>query len=102
MLGKIKGEVGLLERHLSVMRVVARNGPIGIMKLTEELGQPQHRIRYSLRVLEQMQYIKVKATPAGAIAMPNAYNSRNILMRSWRTLILHLAALHQDKSISKS
>ena len=28
MLSKIKGEVELLERHLSVMRVVARNGPI--------------------------------------------------------------------------
>ena len=52
MLSKINGEVELLERHLSVMRVVARQGPIGIMKLTEELGQPQHRIRYSLRVLE--------------------------------------------------
>ena len=70
MLDKILGEVDLLERHLSVMRAVSSQGPIGIMKLTEVLGLSQHRVRYSLRVLEQMQYIK--ATPAGAVATPRA------------------------------
>ena len=40
------------------------------MKLTEELGLSQHRVRYSLRVLEQMQYIK--ATPSGAVATSRA------------------------------
>ena len=40
MLDKILGEVDLLERHLSVMRAVSSQGPIGIMKLTE--GRP-HR-----------------------------------------------------------
>lgn len=100
MLSKLNGEVELLERHLSVMRVVARNGPIGIMKLTEDLGQPQHRIRYSLRVLEQMQYIK--ATPAGAIATPKAYNMLENFDTDLDDLIEHLAALHQDKTMSKS
>ena len=70
MLDKILGEVDLLERHLSVMRAVSSLGPIGIMKLTEELGLSQHRVRYSLRILEQMQYIK--ATPAGAVATSRA------------------------------
>lgn len=100
MLSKLNGEVELLERHLSVMRVVARNGPIGIMKLTEDLGQPQHRIRYSLRVLEQMQYIK--ATPAGAIATPKAYNMLENFDTDLDDLIELLAALHQDKTMSKS
>ena len=71
MLEKISSEVDLLERHLAVMRVVANQGPIGIMKLTDELNQSQHRIRYSLRVLEQMQYIQ--ATQAGAVATPKAF-----------------------------
>lgn len=51
MLEKINGEVELLERHLIVMRAVVSHGPVGIMKLTDELHQSQHRIRYSLRVL---------------------------------------------------
>jgi len=70
MLEKINAEVELLGRHLQVMRAVSQHGPIGIMKLTEELNQSQHRIRYSLRVLEQMQYIK--ATPTGAVATEKA------------------------------
>lgn len=100
MLTKLNGEVELLERHLSVMRVVARNGPIGIMKLTEELGQPQHRIRYSLRVLEQMEYIK--ATPVGAVATPRSYEMLENFDADLEDLIRHLAALHHDKTISKS
>jgi predicted transcriptional regulator len=95
MLSKITGEVELLERHLSVMRVVARQGPIGIMKLTEELGQPQHRIRYSLRVLEQMQYIK--ATPSGAVATPKAYEMLTNFNQDLEKLITCLASLHQEK-----
>ncbi len=95
MLSKINGEVELLERHLSVMRVVARQGPIGIMKLTEELGQPQHRIRYSLRVLEQMQYIK--ATPSGAVATPKAYEMLTNFNQDLEKLITRLASLHQEK-----
>lgn len=100
MLTKLNGEVELLERHLSVMRVVARSGPIGIMKLTEELGQPQHRIRYSLRVLGQMQYIK--ATPAGAVATPRSYEMLENFDADLADLIRHLAVLHQDKTIHKS
>lgn len=93
MLDKLSGEVELLERHLTVMRAVAKNGPIGIMKLTEELGQPQHRIRYSLRVLEQMQYIK--ATPSGAVATPKAYQMLDNFDVELAGLIEQLKALHQ-------
>ena len=100
MLSKIKGEVELLERHLSVMRVVARNGPIGIMKLTEETGQPQHRVRYSLRVLEPMQY--TKSSPAGAFAPLTACTLLAPFNEALAALCQHLAVLHQDKIISKS
>ncbi|MDO5844326.1 MAG: hypothetical protein Q4Q53_04185 [Methanocorpusculum sp.] len=94
MLDKLSGEVELLQRHLAVMRVVAKIGPIGIMKLTEELSQPQHRIRYSLRILEQMQYIK--ATPAGAVATPKAYEMLKNFDADLDKLIESLEALHRN------
>ncbi|MDO5846519.1 MAG: hypothetical protein Q4Q04_06320 [Methanocorpusculum sp.] len=99
MLEKIDGEVDLLERHLIVMRAVAKNGPIGIMKLTEELGQPQHRIRYSLRILEQMQYIK--ATPAGAVATPKAFDMLEHFDQDLDVLIQKLHGLHRECGIAK-
>jgi predicted transcriptional regulator len=89
-----------LECHLSVMRLVLRNGPIGIMRLTEELGQPHYRIRYSLRVLEQLQY--VRTTPAGAIATSKAYDMFENFDVNLGDLIGRLATLRQDKPISKS
>lgn len=92
MLDKILGEVDLLERHLSVLQAVSANGPIGIMKLTEELGLSQHRVRYSLRVLEQMQYIK--ATPSGAVTTSRADEMLNHFNDDLDALIEKLNGLH--------
>jgi predicted transcriptional regulator len=68
MLNKMKDEIELVSRHLDVARAVAEQQPIGIMKLSELLDLPAHRIRYSLHVLEQEGYIR--ASPEGAVATP--------------------------------
>jgi len=68
MLAKLKSEIELVSRHLEVIRAVVEHQPIGIMKLSEILDLPYHRVRYSLRVLEQEGYIR--ASPAGAVATP--------------------------------
>jgi len=65
---RVRDEIELVQRHVQVLRAVVSNQPIGIMKLSELLDLPFHRIRYSLRVLEQMGYIQ--ASPAGAVATP--------------------------------
>lgn len=70
MLAKIRSEIELLSRHLEVIRAVVEHQPIGIMKLADILDLPYHRVRYSLRVLEQEGYIR--ASPAGAVATPLA------------------------------
>lgn len=43
----------MLERHLRVLRLVIRNEPTGIVQIAEELSIPDHKVRYSLRVLEE-------------------------------------------------
>jgi predicted transcriptional regulator len=50
---RIDNEVEMLERHLRVLRLVIRSEPIGIVQLAEELSIPDHKVRYSLRVLEE-------------------------------------------------
>jgi predicted transcriptional regulator len=72
MIEKVKTEIELMQRHIEVLRTVVAHQPIGIMKLSELLDLPFHRIRYSLRILEQMGYIK--ASPAGAVATTEAEN----------------------------
>ena len=54
----IKKELDLIYRHLMVLMLVKNYQPIGIIKLAEMTKIPQHRIRYSLRVLEKKGIIK--------------------------------------------
>lgn len=53
MIERIDNEVEMLDRHLLVLRLVIRNEPIGIVQMAEELSIPDHKVRYSLRVLEE-------------------------------------------------
>ncbi|AIZ57253.1 hypothetical protein Mpt1_c13950 [Candidatus Methanoplasma termitum] len=46
-------EVDLIERHIEMLKVTKEKQPIGIIKLSEVLGIPKHKVRYSLRLLEQ-------------------------------------------------
>jgi predicted transcriptional regulator len=57
-------EIDLLSRHIDVLRTVRDHGPIGIIRLSQVTGQPQHMIRYSLRTLEHDGIIKPSAQGA--------------------------------------
>ncbi|MCX6693946.1 MAG: hypothetical protein NT074_05285 [Methanomicrobiales archaeon] len=88
MLEKMRHEVELLSRHMAVLRTVALHQPIGINKLSEILDLPFHRIRYSLRVLEQMGYIR--ASHAGAMATGRAEELFTTIDRDIDDLIILL------------
>lgn len=61
---KVGGELEMLQRHLVILKQVVENEPIGILKLAEETKIPSHKVRYSLRVLEQEGLIKASAPGA--------------------------------------
>ncbi len=65
VLKKLKQEAEIALRHLEVLQTVMENQPIGIFKLSEIMNMPRHKIRYSLRVLEQSGIIE--PTQYGAI-----------------------------------
>lgn len=50
---KLTSELDLLERHILMLKITKENQPIGIIRLSELLGIPKHKVRYSLRLLEQ-------------------------------------------------
>lgn len=72
-------ELDLLGRHLDVLKTVRDQGPIGIIRLSQITGQPQHMIRYSLRTLERDGIIV--PSPQGAIITEKAQDTLdNLLM----------------------
>ena len=62
---KLEAEVELLERHVMMLDAIKRHEPIGIIRLSELLDIPQHKVRYSLRILEQEGLIN--PSPEGAV-----------------------------------
>jgi predicted transcriptional regulator len=58
MIDRLEKEVDMLERHLQVLRMVIENEPIGIVKMSNETGYPHHKVRYSLRVLQEEELIE--------------------------------------------
>ena len=61
-------EVELLSRHVQLLNVVRREGPIGIVRLSSATGLPQHKVRYSLRILQEEDYIEPTTKGAAATA----------------------------------
>ncbi len=53
MIDKLVDELELLERHIHMLKVTKENQPVGIIRLSEILDIPKHKVRYSLRLLEK-------------------------------------------------
>lgn len=66
-------ELGLLCRHVDVLKTVKEQGPIGIIRLSQITGQPQHMIRYSLRTLEKGGIIT--PSPQGAVVTEKVHET---------------------------
>ncbi|KUJ94480.1 MAG: hypothetical protein XD40_0253 [Archaeoglobus fulgidus] len=69
---KLKAEAEIVLRHLEVLKTVMEKQPVGIFKLSDILNMPKHRIRYSLRVLEQSGIIV--PTHYGAMVRDEGYD----------------------------
>jgi len=70
-------EIDLLCRHVDVLKTVREHGPIGIIRLSQMTGQPQHIIRYSLRTLEKDGIIT--PSPHGAIVTDKIHDTLGTL-----------------------
>jgi len=66
-------ELDLLCRHVDVLKTVKEHGPIGIIRLSQMTGQPQHMIRYSLRTLEKDGIIT--PSPHGAVVTDRVHET---------------------------
>ncbi|MCJ2532213.1 MAG: hypothetical protein LN413_07960 [Candidatus Thermoplasmatota archaeon] len=66
----MRKDLDLLRRHITLVKAVEEHQPIGIIRLSKLLGYPQHRVRYTLRVLEQEGL--VRPSQEGAVATRKA------------------------------
>ena len=62
---RLANQVEKERRDLRVLEADLEHGPIGSVRLAAETGEPEHNVRYSLRMLENDGM--VEPTPQGAV-----------------------------------
>jgi len=67
---KLESEIELLERHVTMLKVIKEHEPIGIISLSQVTSIEQHKVRYSLRILEHEGLIA--PSPKGAVTTEKA------------------------------
>ncbi len=93
VLRKLKQEAEIALRHLEVLEVVKENQPIGIFKLAEIMKIPKHKIRYSLRILEQAGIIE--PTQYGAIIREDSDKVFENLKKEIKEISEHINKLNE-------
>jgi predicted transcriptional regulator len=76
----IETELDILKRHVHILKTLKENQPMGIIKLSELTGYPQHMVRYSLRILEQDGLIE--PSPQGAVTTEDVNKTMQILKKT--------------------
>ncbi|RXK49970.1 winged helix-turn-helix transcriptional regulator [Halorientalis pallida] len=62
---RLRNQVEKERRDLTILQAVIADGPLGIVKLSDRTDVPEHKVRYSLRMLENDGF--VEPTPEGAV-----------------------------------
>ncbi len=73
---RMQRDLDLLRRHVSLLQTVEEEQPIGIIRLSELLGYPQHKVRYTLRVLEQEGLVRPSQEGARATDRANGFRGK--------------------------
>ena len=87
-------EIDLIGRHIEMLKVTKEMQPIGIIRLSEVLGIPKHKVRYSLRLLEKEGLII--ATNEGAMVSDGYEEFINSAAAHLEDLILYINKIKQN------
>jgi predicted transcriptional regulator len=64
LVDRIANELDLLARNVDILEKLSENHPMGIIRLSEALKLPIHKVRYSLHLLERQGVIEPSAEGA--------------------------------------
>lgn len=91
---EIKADLETVRRHLSIIQTLLREQPVGIIKISHETGIPEHKIRYSLRVLEKEGLIL--PSREGAILTPEFLENKDKIAEEARILTEQMNEMYHE------
>ncbi len=78
MLLEMDKSMDKIHRTLAILQVILNSQPIGISRISESTGLPEHIVRYSLRVMQKDGIIE--PSKSGAIVSPVFLDNRSELI----------------------
>ncbi|MDP8011384.1 MAG: winged helix-turn-helix transcriptional regulator [Thermoplasmata archaeon] len=87
-------ELDLLQRHIKILQLLKKDGPLGILRISQITNIPQHRVRYSLRILETEGMIT--ASPEGAKIVGNVDDFVKKLKNGLSEIEKRISELRED------
>ncbi|HEV2316023.1 MAG TPA: hypothetical protein VGV89_00390 [Thermoplasmata archaeon] len=105
LVDRISSELDLLARNVDILERLSGSPPMGIIRLSEALHLPIHKVRYSLHLLEREGVIQPSAD--GAVVTERArefWDSLDHSLDRMSTLIQHLkerATEYKGRSASR-
>ncbi|AGO61051.1 transcriptional regulator [Ferroplasma acidarmanus] len=79
---EIRENIETLERHMTIIKTLLMEQPLGIIKMSQQTGIPEHKIRYSLRILEHEGIIE--ASREGAILTSDFLGNKDQILKAAR------------------
>ncbi len=73
---RIREDLDLLRRHVTLFKAVEEHQPIGLIRLGKLSGHPQHHVRYALRILEQEGLVRPSQEGAVTTAKGKRFRGR--------------------------
>lgn len=91
---KLEKELSILKRHIQILKIIRNEEPIGIIRLSEITGYPHHKVRYSLRILEDEGIIEPSVE--GAIILKKTEDYLKHFLKIVKKMMVELEEIKDD------
>ncbi len=88
---ELREDIETTRRHLMIIESLMKEQPAGIIKIAQTTGLPEHKIRYSLRILERDGIII--PSREGAIITPEFLDQKQHILLELREILQDITAL---------
>ncbi|MEM0140123.1 MAG: transcriptional regulator [Ferroplasma sp.] len=91
---EIEEDIETLERHILIIKTLLTEQPLGIIKMSQQTKIPEHKIRYSLRILEHEGIIE--ASREGAILTSNFLAEKETILNASRISYEKMESVYKE------
>ncbi len=91
---EVNEDIENLQRLIVIIKTLLKDQPMGIIKMSQQTGIPEHKIRYSLRILEHEDIIE--ASREGAILTSDFLANKDKILASGKKMYEDLEYIYKE------